>query len=91
MTLSPEDLAAIERIVHYWNAPAQFSTLPALEAIALHFKRTYYRDGVEDAAKACEDLCYGIDIKEWLNSTKKEVSARSCTECAAAIRRLISP
>jgi hypothetical protein len=47
-----------------------------------------YADGVEDAAKVAEDLTFGIDIGEWLVMTKKDVSARACHECAAAIRLL---
>jgi hypothetical protein len=47
-----------------------------------------YADAIEDAAKVAEDLTFGIDIGEWLVMTKKDVSARACHECAAAIRLL---
>jgi hypothetical protein len=43
---------------------------------------------LDDAAKVAEDLTFGTEIGEWLAMTKKEVSARACHECAAAIRLL---
>lgn len=43
---------------------------------------------LEEAASACENLLFGIDIDEFREMTKKEHSARACRECAAAIRAL---
>jgi hypothetical protein len=61
-----------------WNVRAPLTTPPARS----------YADAIEDAAKVAEDLTFGIDIGEWLVMTKKDVSARACHECAAAIRLL---
>jgi hypothetical protein len=47
-----------------------------------------YRHAIDDAAKVAEDLTFGTEISEWLAMTKKDVSARACDECAAAIRLL---
>ncbi len=48
------------------------------------------KEGLEMAAKACENVSFGLDVTWWLEATKKEVSAESCRQCAAAIRSLIA-
>jgi hypothetical protein len=40
-----------------------------------------------ECARICRDLTWAEDISWWLKATKKEVSARSCIECAEAIDR----
>lgn len=45
----------------------------------------------ERCAKVAENCSFGWDIAEWLIATKKEVSARTCHEVAAAIRVLKLP
>lgn len=40
----------------------------------------------EACAKVCESAVWGADIDEWRSMTKRDVSARSMHECAAAIR-----
>jgi len=47
-----------------------------------------YQRGVEDAAKACEELCFFTDINELMDMTKQEMSVRTCHEAAKAIRAL---
>jgi hypothetical protein len=47
-----------------------------------------YRQAIDDAAMVADDLNFGTEIGEWLAMTKKDVSARACHECAAAIRLL---
>lgn len=44
--------------------------------------------GIERAAKVCEDITYSVDISEWSEMSKKQHSAFSCHQCAAAIRAL---
>lgn len=45
-------------------------------------------NALEEAAALCADFSWGADIDWWLNATKKDVSAKTCLECAAAIRAL---
>jgi hypothetical protein len=43
---------------------------------------------IEDAVKACEQVTFSMPIDEWIGMTLKEMSERSCHECATAIRAL---
>ena len=80
--LSDEDRAEIERIVRFWNAPAQFATLPSVEAIALHFKT--------DTAMLCIELCEHerVDADETEESGDYAYN-QGIEDCINAIRALL--
>lgn len=46
------------------------------------------REGMEEAAEACENHTWARNIDWWMNTTKKEAGAEGARECAAAIRRM---
>lgn len=61
---------------------------PALtEAFARH-RLNGFREGLEAAAVAMENLCFFTDIEEQLTMTKQQMSVKTCHEGAAAIRAI---
>jgi len=73
-------------IAHKW--PSAFP--PLADETHVIVPADYRKTVLEEAAKVCENVWWGESPDWWLNATKKDVSAKSCHECAAAIRALAS-
>jgi hypothetical protein len=64
-----------------------YNMVPAYTAEQLHaYAAACVAEERERCARVCESTTWSEDIDIWREMTKRDVSARSMLECAAAIR-----